>query len=171
VRKPHETGEICVQLTKLRTVHWENSGARRYRFDRLPLSHSCRTALKSVLANARAKGPDDDGWFIAELPDGGSVQICLRRLDDDPDLDAGTVVLRRLTPEAAQLVHRLMSVGHLILLPLAITSSTTEAQTVTVPWPHVRVVESPLELYDILTRGPYEWWSNQRGEADRQETS
>jgi hypothetical protein len=158
--KPQETREAYLQLGKLRTVHWRvSSDLAGYRLDRVPFPESCRKALRAVLADVGATEPDEEGWFSALLPDGGSLQICLRRLDDDPDLDAATVVLRKLTCEVAQLLYRFMSEGSLLLLPPVIAMKATDAATVTAPWPSVKVVQSALELHDILGRGPYEWWS------------
>jgi hypothetical protein len=161
-RNTQESDEVCLQLSQLCTTYWELGDKEIYHLDHLPFPRSCRDALKTVLADVRATGPDEDGWFSVVLPDGGSLEICLRRLDKDLDLDACTVVLRRLSSEAAQFLYRLMSEGELILLPPAIATSAKDAEMVTTPWPNVQVVQSASELQEILIRGPYEWWSNQR---------
>jgi hypothetical protein len=169
-RKTQELGEACLQLSKFCTTWWEFDDEEIYHLDRIPLSQSCRDALRTVLADVRATGPDEDGWYSATMPDGGSVEICLHRLNEDSDLDACTVVLRRLSSEAAQFLYRLMSEGELILLPPAIATSAKEAETVTAPWPNVRVIQSASELHEILIRGPHEWWSTQRDEIARPDT-
>ncbi len=166
-QRPEEHDESCLQIGELRTVHWQFAGKECYRLDRVPFGEACRHELRTVLADARAEGPDEDGWFVVNLPDAGFIRLCLHRLDEDPDLHSGTVAVRRWSPEAAEFLYRLLQKGKLILLPMAIATSTTVAEIVTAQWPRVRVVESPSDLYDIVIRGPHESWLNQHSNAAR----
>src|SRR5262249_49922655 len=147
-RKEQERGETYLQFGKLRTVQWKLRRETGHRFDRVPFPEATRGALRAVLADARAAGPDQDGWFSVTLADGGSMRRCWRRLDDDPDLDGGTAVIGRLSADVGRLLYRLLSEAELMLLPQAIATSKREAETVAAPWPKVRIVASASELHD-----------------------
>jgi hypothetical protein len=157
-RNDHEAGEAYLQLSKIRTVQWSDG----HRFDRVAFPKSCRTALKAVLAQAGATGPDEDGWFSVSLADGGSMGLCLRRLDEDHRLDGATVHLRRLSVDVSGLLFALLSKAELLLLPMVIAASHQEAEAISAPWPRVRIVETAGDLYDIIQRGAFDWWFNRR---------
>lgn len=55
-------------------------------------------------------------------------------------------------------MYRLLSDSKLILLPMAIATSRPVANSVGAPYPKVLLVESAVELVEILAAGPYEWW-------------
>ncbi|MEZ6184926.1 MAG: hypothetical protein R3F62_07940 [Planctomycetota bacterium] len=132
-----------------------------YRLDRTPLSESRREALRGVLRSVGASEPGD-GWSSIPLTDGGELRVCLRRLDEDPDLSGATVELGRPSPQAAEVIWRLAEEGGLLLLPLMLATSRAAAEAVAEGWPRVQVVERPGELFAILERGPHAWWTAPR---------
>ena len=105
---PDNVTELCLQFGRLVMMHWELFGEPGHRFDRVPFDPQIRAALRQVLSDAGAIGPDADGWFTIALPDGGRMQVCLRHLENDPDLDGGTVLVQQLTFEVARVVHELL---------------------------------------------------------------
>ncbi|MEZ6185661.1 MAG: hypothetical protein R3F62_11705 [Planctomycetota bacterium] len=131
-----------------------------YRFDRPPLSSARRQALQRSLAAAGAQGPDEDGWFALLTTDGGAVRVCLRRLDEDPDLCGASLDVERLTLGAADVVWRLAHDAQLLILPAALATSREVAEQVAGPWPRVRVLDGPHELFEVLAAGPYAWWGS-----------
>ncbi len=90
--------------------------------------------------------------------------VCLQRIDDDPDLDGGTIVVRHLSAEAVRLLYRLLSEGELLMLPMAVATSAAAAKTVDAPWPVIQVIASAAHLRGILRRGAHDWWLHRRGE-------
>lgn len=158
-----ESLETCLQVGELRTVQWKFKGKECFRFDRVPFDEPRRHTLRTVLAAVGAEGPDEDGWFIVTLPDGGLIRLCFRRLDEDPDLNGGTVTVRRWTAEAAEFLYRFLEKSELMLLPMAIATTEAATKTITAPWPNVRFVGSASELHGLLASGPHEWWLNSNG--------
>jgi hypothetical protein len=154
-------GDFYVQVCEIRTAHWRRGAKKCYRFDRVPFSQACRHTLRSVLAGAGAQSPNEDGWHVLNLSDGGFVELCFRRLDEDPMLDGGTIAIHKWSNEAAGFLHRLLQEAKLMLLPMSIATSNEVAQTIEAPWPRVRVVQTAAELYEILRRGPRTWWADQ----------
>lgn len=158
VRSDGGDQELSLHLGRLEVAHFELFGEEGYRLDHVPLDAEARRALRTVLVDVGADGPDDDGWFAVHLADGGSLRVCFRGLGEDSDLDGGTVLISRLSYEAAHVVHRLLSAGRMLLLPMGIATSEAEVRAVAAPWPPVRIVESAAELHSILICGARGWW-------------
>jgi hypothetical protein len=133
-----------------------------HRFDRIPFSQSCRATVKELLANEGATGPDENGWLSATLPDGGSMSICLLRVENNPRLDGATIHVCKLTADVSELLFELLSHGEFLLLPMVIATSKEVAESIAAPWPRVRIVKTAKALHDILQAGPFEWWSDGR---------
>jgi hypothetical protein len=67
-------------------------------------------------------------------------------------------LVESLTPDISRLIHRLMTEGDFLLLPMAIATGEETAACMEGEWPNVVVVASAEALHDVLVLGPFAWW-------------
>jgi hypothetical protein len=157
--KPESCDEINLQLACVRAFHWRFGKEKCFRLDRAPIAQESMAALKSALADAGAHSPYGEGWYRIEFPDRGVVQLRLARNQGD-EFDTVVVILKPISESGVQLVHCLIIDCGFMLMPMAIAASESVAKEMNAPWPPVMVVKNRAELFSILARGPFAWWTS-----------
>jgi hypothetical protein len=158
-RDSDKNSEPCLQLAALRAAYWKFDNEQCFRLDRVPLLKSCRVLLKSKLVEAGGEVPNDRGWSQVDFTDGGRLRVRLAT-NDEARIDTVGVIFDPLSETAAKFIHRLMVDGGLMLLPLAVAATDSAVKEMNAPWPPVRVVKHSAELFKIIARGPFAWWSS-----------
>ena len=121
-----------------------------------------RQSLKTILAAAGAKDPNENGCYLPQLPDGSRAEAYFGGLADDPHFSGGMIALRGLSIELTRFMWALADSGNLVILPAMegnskIVTSTINARRVATRWPNATVAQSPDELHLILAKGCDGW--------------
>jgi hypothetical protein len=114
-------------------------------------------AVRAVLKNANAKGPDDFGYYVVETNDGGGAEVSTDKLRD-----SCMVSVRGLTPGLVRFLFDVLKAGNWVMLPamatnIAITSSPEHLKGVPDGFPEVATCTSADELGVLLSDGFKAW--------------
>jgi hypothetical protein len=157
---PDPIEEIHLQVAGIKPARWGRQ-KRDHRLDRPLLSDASLSVAAAALAEIGAAGPNADDWRSAEFPDGGRIEVYLPRPEFDANCDTIVVAMKPCSPAAATFAHRLAQATELLILPMGIAPTKALAAMVDVPWPAIRVIESPAEFHEVLSQGALAWWSAQ----------
>jgi hypothetical protein len=125
----------------------------------LPIDSQTKLESIEVLRReANVKSPTALGWTTADTPDNGKIDFNFTRFPQGvatAEENTGAIVIRKVTPQVAALLHRLMAVVDLVLLPMFLAANPLP-DNIACHFDQCRVV-SPEELYDTLSTGAYNW--------------
>ncbi|RFU82115.1 hypothetical protein TARUN_57 [Trichoderma arundinaceum] len=113
---------------------------------------SCNAIFQSALDECEAHY-DMEGWRTLRTTDGGEISVCVSKLSILRKEDLTTVTIRKLTPNVARFLFRILVIGDLVLFPALLTTIEGESYP-------LKVLTSEDELLRILHDGPYKWWCN-----------
>ncbi|KAH7245656.1 hypothetical protein BKA59DRAFT_437847 [Fusarium tricinctum] len=125
----------------------------------LPIDSQTKLESIEVLRReANVKSPTALGWTTADTPDNGKIDFNFTRFPQGVatgEENTGAIVIRKVTPQVAALLHRLMAVVDLVLLPMLLVANPLP-DNIACHFDQCRVV-SPEELYETLSTGAYNW--------------
>lgn len=122
-----------------------------------PLTPAEVKAVKKVLKEVPAQGPDEQGCYIVELEDGGRAEVFADKLK------SGCMVsLDGITPDLSQFLFDFMKAGNWVMLPAmedvgAITASPGSVKGLPDDFPELVACNSAKELAVLLTKGVKAW--------------
>ena len=133
------------------------------------LNASQRKAVRKLITEVKAIGPDPDGYYKLTFSDGGMANVCIGSLDAEPPWIAFHVEIQVMTDELIAFVYRLAQSGNMSILPIMqdavplLTSPATD-QLVRDRWPDALVIDSPARLEQLLRKG-YKQWTRYRDQV------
>jgi hypothetical protein len=98
------------------------------------------------------------GWCTVKTTDGGELGFNFSRFDGKEVQGTGAVNLRRVTPQASSLLHRLMEVSGAVLTPVALAAKPLSEDVAKVSWVPHQVVDSK-RLHEVLSGGAFDLWA------------
>jgi hypothetical protein len=127
-----------------------------------PLSSHDLKAVRDVLENANAVGPDEHSRYLVRFGDGGAAEVYA---GDEPETGCMTALRRGLTPDLLRFLFDLLRAADWIMLPAmegnpAITALPGRAEGFADSFPEV-VCNSAEELGSVLTGG-FDGWKRYR---------
>lgn len=122
-----------------------------------PLNDAELKAVRQVLKQANAHGPDEHACYVVQLGDGGGAEIF-----GDQLATGCMAALRGMTPDLIQFLFDLLKAGNWVMLPamedaVAITTSPESMKGIPSDFPRVVVCNSAEELGTLLTNGVHAW--------------
>jgi len=122
-----------------------------------PLNSAELEAVRKVLWQAKAGGPDEQGCYVVQLGDGGGAEVF------GDDLATGCMVaLRGMTPDLSRFLYNLLKAGNWVMLPamedaMAITAAPGAMRGIPDDFPRVVACNSAEELAALLAGGIGAW--------------
>jgi hypothetical protein len=122
-----------------------------------PLSDAEVKAVRQVLKQVEALGPDEYGCYVVELKDGGGAEVFA------DDLKTGCMVtLRGITPILIHFLFDLLKAGNWVMLPamedtVAITTSPGSMRGVPADFPRIVPCNAADEVGVLLRDGVQAW--------------
>lgn len=115
-------------------------------------------SIEVLGSEANAKPPTALGWSAVDTVDNGKIDFNFTRFPQGVatgEENTAAIVIRKVTPRVAALLHRLMAVADLVILPMFLAANPLP-DNIACRWDRCRVV-GPEELYDTLSTGAYNW--------------
>jgi hypothetical protein len=122
-----------------------------------PLTATEVKAVRKVLKEVNAQGPDEHGCYVVELKDGGAAEVF------SDQLKSGCMVcLRGITPDLCQFLFDVLKAGKWVMLPImedavALTASPSSVKGVPDDFPRLLNCDSAQALAVLLTKGVKDW--------------
>ena len=122
-----------------------------------PLTAAEVKALRTVLKQVHAKGPDDDGCYAIDLKDGGTAEVYADKLKSGCMISLGGI-----TPDLSQFLLDFLKAGNWVMLPamedaVAIAASPECVKGVPDDFPRLVICNSAKEVAVLLTKGVKAW--------------
>jgi hypothetical protein len=129
------------------------------------------SAVKDLLSQFNATGPDDFGCYVIHTRDGGSAELFAEELTGTDPCEGSIAAVRAITPELLQFLYDLGRVGNMVIIPIMeetvfAVSSEQQRQRVQSRWPEAVVVETPEELGELI-KGGFQAWKAYRDQVVR----
>jgi hypothetical protein len=126
------------------------------------LNASERKAVRSLLAEVNAIGPNPDGYYKVTFADGGIANACIGSLDGKHPSIAFYVEVEVMTDELVAVLYKLAQSGNMAIIPdmqdaVPLLTSPAMDQLMRDRWPDALVIDSPAQLEKLLRKGYEEW--------------
>lgn len=122
-----------------------------------PLTAAELKAVRNVLKQVDAKGPDEFGCYVVQFPDGGAAEVFANELET-----GGMVALRGMTPDLTRFLFDLLRAGNWVMLPamedsVAMTTSPNNITGAPDDFPKIVTVSTADEVDVLLSKGVKAW--------------
>jgi hypothetical protein len=119
-------------------------------------------AVSKLLANAKAKGPDQLGCWVVKFRDGGGAEVFLDNLDGSGTCEGCMVSISGITPNLVNFIYDLARVGNMVMTPVieesvSVVTSAEQQKKIKARWPDAVVVGSADGLQVLLDKGVGAW--------------
>ena len=119
-------------------------------------------AVSKLLANAKAKGPDQLGCWVVKFRDGGGAEVFLDNLDGSGTCEGCMVSISGITPNLVNFIYDLARVGNMVMTPVteesvSVVTSAEQQKKIKARWPDAVVVGSADGLLVLLDKGVGAW--------------
>lgn len=122
-----------------------------------PLTAAEVKAVRTVLKEVHAQGPDEHGCYVVELEDGGRAEVYADKLKSGCMVSLGGI-----TPDLSQFLFDFVKAGNWVMIPamedaVAITASPGSVKGVPDEYPMLVTCDSAKEVAVLLTKGVKAW--------------
>jgi hypothetical protein len=157
--------DIFFQTGRFATTQIETkdpfNGSVQKNFPPIPLEEAELDAVKSALADNHAIGPDEFGFYVIELEDGGTAEIQAGDLQE-----TCMVSVQSITPGLVKLLFDVLQAGKWVMLPamepnVAVTCSPELLEILPARFGPAILCRSQIELGILLLKG-FTAWQNYR---------